>query len=375
MRRLLVPFVTLLLLAPALARAGTDDDSADDTPAPPSTSKDGSKGGDDTDTFEDGDFSDVEGPGLDFRDDEVQGAVKPRGPGEDNADLYRKQQQKVKDVTAVEEAFAWEGYLKRYPQSLFKDRIQSRMDDLEAETYRERVPGSDRGATLEDAAQRELNFAQPIQFASVDPRSRVRAGVELGIPNWFAPRFDFEYAVKRELSVHGGISRELTNSALNAGAKYALVKSARTGTVVTGGADVRLYTSPSFLGLHPWVGAGQRFDVLGGLDVQGSLGVDAEVRDTFALRYEANAGAALQASPIVSAFVETSTDTKYLKNDAVDPFRFMVASFGMKFQAVKPKNAEGDGRLDVHLAANIPYAYKYWGFYEGAVTIGADWYL
>ena len=70
---------------PALARAGTDDDSADDTPAPPSTSKDGSKGGDDTDTFEDGDFSDVEGPGLDFRDDEVQGAVKPRGPGEDRA--------------------------------------------------------------------------------------------------------------------------------------------------------------------------------------------------------------------------------------------------------------------------------------------------
>ena len=375
MRRLLVPFVSLLLLAPALARAGTDDDSTDDTPAPPSTSKDGSKGGDDTDTFEDGDFSDVEGPGLDFRDEEVQGAVKPRSPGEDNADLYRKQQQKVKDVTAVEEAFAWEGYLKRYPQSLFKDRIQSRMDDLEAETYRERVPGSDRGATLEDAAQRELNFAQPIQFASVDPRSRVRAGVELGIPNWFAPRFDFEYAVKRDLSVHGGLSRELTNSALNAGAKYALVKSARTGTLVTGGADVRLYTSPSFLGLHPWVGVGQRFDVLGGLDVQGSLGVDAEVREAFALRYEANAGAALQASPIVSAFVVTSTDTKYLKNDAVDPFRFMVASFGMKFQAVKPKNAEGDGRLDVHLAANIPYAYKYWGFYEGAVTIGADWYL
>jgi hypothetical protein len=372
MRRLLVPLLTVLLLAPGLAHAG-DDDADEDAPAPAPAPKSGGDEGDDT--FEDGDFSDVEGPGLDFRDEDVQEAVKPRGPGEDNADIYRKQQQKVKDMTAVEEAFAWEAYLKKYPKSLFKDRIQNRMDDLEAETYRERVPGSDKGATLEDAAQRELNFARPLQFAAVDPRSHVRAGVELGIPNWFAPRFDFEYAVKRNLSVHAGLSRELTNSALNAGAKYALVKSARTGTIVTGGADLRLYTSPSFVGVHPWVGAGQRFDVLGGLDVQGGVGLDAELRDPFGLRYEANLGASLQASPIVSAFAETSTDYKYLGNDSVDPFRFMVATFGMEFQAVKAKNAQGDGRLDVHLAANIPYHAKYWGFYEGAVTLGADWYL
>ena len=27
------------------------------------------------------------------------------------------------------------------------------------------------------------------------------------------------------------------------------------------------------------------------------------------------------------------------------------------------------------LGANIPYSARYWGFYRGSVTVGAEWYL
>jgi hypothetical protein len=180
------------------------------------------------------------------------------------------------------------------------------------------------------------------------------------------------------------------NFALVGGAKYALLKSARTGTIVTVGGDAKVYTSPAYLDLHPWAGVGQRFDVMQGLDVQAQVGLDLELRSPQALRYEAGLAAELRASDVVSAFVETSMDFKYLGGipyDSVNEagetvtmktgsgMRFAVATFGLKFQASKPRNDDGDGRLDVGLGANIPASSNYWGFYNGAVSIDGDWRL
>jgi hypothetical protein len=351
------------------------DDEEDDAPATKRIDEADSEGAedapDDLDFTDDGQEEDA-----DFRDDEVQESTRPRGPGEDSADIYRKAQEAVRDLAIDEELLAWEKYLEKYPKSLFRDRIEARTEELSAELFDERVPGSDKGSSsVRDGASRELNFANPIQFSPVDPRSRLSVGFEMGIPNWLAPRIDFEYALKREFSVHGGVRREMTNTAILAGGKYALLKSARTNTIVTGALDVKVYAGPSFVDLNPWIGVGQRFDVLDGLDVQAQFGVDAELRDPAGLRYNAGLAAELRAAEIVSAFAETSMTFKYLGNDDYGPFRFMVTTFGLRFRGAKERNADGDGRLDVGLGANLPYSINYWGFYRGAVSIDADYAL
>jgi len=366
--RLCLASLALLCFAPASAFAAGEDDDPEDL-----------------------DFSDAPaGKKLDLQDEEVQESVKPRGPGEDTAELYRAQQQKNRDLNAEDELLAWERYLEKYPKSLFRDRIDARMEDLSANLFRERVPGSDKGAVKKDAALSELNFSRPQQWASVDPRSRLTAGVELGIPDWFAPKLTYEHAFSRELSVTAGMQQDLVNYALLGGVKYAVLKSARTGTIVTAGTDFKLYTDPSFPDLHPWIGAGQRFPVLFGLDVQAQVGADLEIRSPFATRYEAGLAAELRASEVVSAFVETSMDVKYPGGvpysftgadgqtstmSTESGSRFVVATFGLRFQAAKPKNADGDGRIDVGLGANVPASANYWGFYNGAVSIDGDWKL
>jgi hypothetical protein len=301
--------------------------------------------------------------------------VKPRGPGEDNADIYRKAQDAAKDLSVDEELLAWERYLAKYPKSLFQERIETRTEELSALLFNERIDSGGTASGRQDAALRELNFANPIQFAPVDPRSRLSIGFEMGIPNWIAPRIDFEYGLMRQFSVHGGVSKEHTNTAIAVGAKYALLKSARTNTIVTGALDFKVYAAPAYPDINPWIGVGQRFDVLDGLDVQAQVGIDAELRDPAGLRYQAGLAAELRAAEIVSAFAETSMEFKYLGNDDFGSFRFMVATFGLRFRGAKERNADGDGRLDVALGANMPYSTNYWGFYRGAVSLDADYAL
>lgn len=312
---------------------------------------------------------------IDFKDDDLQEDVKPRGPGEDTALLYRDAQQKNAKMTPEEELLAWERYLQKYPKSLFKDRIDSRMEDLSALLFGERVPGSDKGARMADAALRELNFAIPLHWSPIDTRSRITGGVEVGIPNWASGHIDFEWAFLRELSAHVGVKREYTNFAFTPGAKYAFIKSARTGTVLTGGLDLRIYAGPAFVGVRPNVGFGQRFKVMDGLDVQATLAVDPEFRDPFGMRYFAGLGAQLHPNETVSVFLESSMNMKHLGSEEVEPFRFMITTFGLKFTAAKPKNQDGDRQVDLGIGANIPYSVNYWGFYRGAVTIDGSYNL
>lgn len=361
--------------APVKVDEGAFKDDEEENAPKPARLDEGDKGEEGEDPEDDLDFEDKEDDDIDFRDEDTQESIKERGPGEDTAELYRDAQKKAKEMGPEEELLLWERYLEKYPNSLFKDRIEKHTEELSAALFGERVAGSDRGARAKDAALRELNFAIPLQYGSIDPRTHLSAGVEVGIPNWFAPRLDFEYAFRRDFSAHVGIKQEIKNVAVVLGPKYALIKSARTGTMLTGLLDVKVFTSPAYVSLHPGIGFGQRFDVLGGLDVQAQIGIDTELRDPVGLRYFYGAGAQLQASERVAAFFETTGNMKYLGNDDFEPFRFNVLSFGLKFNAAPGRDENGAGRLDVGLAANFPYTYRYWGFYQGAVTIMADWYL
>lgn len=329
------------------------------------------------------DFNDEdEGDEIKFEDEEEEGQVTvgERQPGEDTAQIYRDQQKKVMDMTPDEEQLAWEKYLNKYPKSLFRDRIEERMEALSVAMFNERVPGSDRGSREIDAALRELNFAQPEKFASVDTRSHAAIGFELGLPNWFSLVGDFEYAFYRQASLHVGLSGKVNGPVLHAGAKYALIKSSRTGTILTPGIDLDILTVGGAdavpLMPYPKLAFGQRIDLLDGLDIQAQIGARLDLRSGFDPIYSAGLSIELRPSEVVTAFVETTGDIKYLGADDVEqPFKFFVATFGLRFRAKKPTNTQGDGRIDVGLAASAPYAYSYWADYNGAANIAGDFYL
>lgn len=326
---------------------------------------------------------------LDFGDDEneeddlkftdgedAQESVKPRQPGEDTAKLYRDTQKKCKDMTPDEEALVWEEYLKKYPKSLFRDRIDERMDELGALMFGERIPGSDKGARGVDAADRELNFAVPFSLATVDPRSRISVGVQWGFPSWFGGKVDAEYAFTRQFSAHALLGLDFAGPILQPGAKYAIIKSSRTGTILTGGLDVKLNLSPTFVAFRPSILFGQRFRVAKGLDIGAQIAADIETREDSDIRWNAGLHAELRPNDIISLFWEWSWDAKYISHpDVDDSFRFFTTTFGLKFNAMKARNEQGGGKLDVGVGAVFPYATNYWGFYAGGVDIMADYYL
>ncbi len=218
-----------------------------------------------------------EGDELKFEDDldlNSGDTVKPRGEGEDTAEIYREYLEEVGRFGADEEALAWEKYLKKYPNSIFRSRIETRLEELSEEMYSSYLEDDVERTT--DGGKRELNFAIPMVLENIDPRSKLRAGFAWGIPNYLNLAVDMEYAILRELSVHGGIRNQYTGFHFNGGAKYAIVKSARTNLIVTALADVRLNFNPTFPSFVPRAAVGKRFRFgdTTYLDLQGQFGSD-----------------------------------------------------------------------------------------------------
>jgi hypothetical protein len=101
-----------------------------------------------------------------------------------------------------------------------------------------------------------------------------------------------------------------------------------------------------------------------------------DFRSGFEPIYPAGLIIELRPNEIVSAFVETSMDIRYLSSDEInESFKYFVGTFGIRFRAKKPTNDDGDGKITAGLAATAPYAYSYLGYYRGAATIFGDIYL
>jgi len=349
-------------------------DPSDDEPAPTRLDEADSEDNSDPDAKADDDFSDDNGgDDLDFRDDSEQETVKAREPGEDTAQLYRDFQKKVSEMNTDEEQIKWEQYLEKYPKSLFRDRIETRMDELSNEMFGERVPGSE-GTSAKDAAKREINFANGWRLMGVDPQTKISAGFEMGIPNWFGLHGDFEYQVMRQMSAHAGVNHGLGGWEISAGAKYAIVKSARTKSILTAALDVGLNTEPRNLypTVAPTIAFGQRFDVLEGLDVAVQMSVVPEFHVPFNLRYTGGLTAELRANEIVYAFTETQFNFRKVENSL---FQFNTVSFGLRFVPKKKNNDSGGGRAVVGIGANVPYLHDYWSLYQGAINADLNYYL
>ncbi|MFT4975293.1 MAG: hypothetical protein ACI8S6_001180 [Myxococcota bacterium] len=323
---------------------------------------------DDSDNFEDDD---------DFFDEEEE--LRPREEGEDTADIYRAHVDEVRGLPADEESLAWERYLRKYPNTSFGSRIDERLTVLEREMFGGGIEGPGSASSL-DAGRAELHFAQPVSLENIDPITKLRLGFEIGLPDYTNFIADFEYQIFRELSVHAGIRNRFSpGNSFELGARYALIKSARTKTLLTVIGDVRSGTVPFYPALRPQLAFGQQLtfgeisldvQVQGGTDmtfIQGSGG-----EAVFEPRLVGGANVTLIPNDRVRVFAETSTYMKDLGFEG-GAFSFNQLTFGLKIMG-RDKTTD-DLKFEIGAAANAPYLARYWGYHLGAVSADMNYYL
>jgi hypothetical protein len=314
------------------------------------------------------------GEGIDLDDEfELDQQKTLVGPGQDTARIYREQVDSMNNISADEEALAWERYLKKYPNSAFKDRIQDRMDELSESLYDDRIEGGP-GARFTDAGKAEIKLAQPQLLQSIDPRNQLHVGFEMGLPNYIGFALDGEYQLTREWSVGGGIRSRYTGVNIEAGTHYALIKSARTNFILTGLGDIHLNVNPLHLGVRPQIGVGKRFTTNSELfiDAQAQAGSDILfVGGTVSPRLVGGANITVAPTKTVRFFFETSTYMKDMFWEEGNTFRFNVVTFGLKF--ITRKGAETD-QFETGVGASAPYTTNYWAHHFGAITADTHFY-
>ena len=352
-----------------------DDESEDDRTSAPEADPDGDSLDDDPDDDEwlPPEDTDEGGEELQFDDEfEDSDSVKPRGPGEDTAEVYREALDDYSRLSADEEALAWERYLRKYPNSIFKSQVQSRLDDLSSELYEDAMFGEGGGRVM-DAAKRELHFAQPMLLESIDPRSKLRAGFEWGYLDWVNLMVDYEHAFTREFSGHVGVRQRFTGYTLEAGPKYSLIKSTRLGLLVTALGDFRANFNPGFAAFRPQLGVGKRFR-LGDMHLDTNLqgGYDLVFFNGLSPRLVGGANVSLAASDNLRIYIESSTYMKGMGNEDIGSFRFNQLTFGMKFLEKKSKSKD---KYEAGFGASAPYSVNYWRYHYGAVAGDINVYL
>lgn len=316
---------------------------------------------------------------LNFEDDEFgeDADVKARGPGEDTARIYRDQLEEVEEMGPDEEALAWEKYLKKWPNSVFRTRIEARVDDLASDMYDERIDDNSI-ARVGDAGKAELQFGVPMILEPIDPRTKLRAGFEWGFPSYINFIADYERQLWREFSVHGGLRHRYSGWSLETGPRWALVKSARTGTLVTLLPDLHLNLDPMHVGFRPQVAFGKRFGGTTTFDVQVQGGTDlafpkaSDGTTATEVRYIGGGSLTVAPSATVKAFIETQFYMKDPGTSEIGLFRFNTVSFGIKFVNRKGKDTE---RLETGVGATAPYTANYWGYHFGSVAGDVNFFL
>lgn len=314
-------------------------------------------------------------PELDFEDE-------PEGEGEDlleedpnaddpvsgdTAEVYRRTLSTTVGMDVDDEMQVWEQYLQTFPNSAFRPQIEARVKILEDKLYNAARPENDKPKV--DAKDQQLAFSQALLLESINPRRRIHVLLEWGLPDWANLAAGYEHAFGKRFSVLGQFRRRFTGPSLEAGVRYALVKSQRTKTLLTAMMDVHLNLAPAFIGFRPQLGFGKAF---GPLEIQAQAGVDISPRAEIDIRGIGGLHINYRAAEAVALFAESSVLIKN-KSGAAGPFRFNQIAFGMRFfplrKAKKPDNAE------INIGAAIPYTSAYWRYHFGAVVGQANFYL
>ncbi len=307
----------------------------------------------------------------DFSEFEDEDPIVPiDAEGMDTGEIYKAKQREVEGLSAEDESIAWERYLRTYPNSQFRSRIEARMDRLRDDMYSGTI---DSGAEVEQAGLAEIRFAQPMTLENIDPRKKLRAGVEFGLPGYIAPVLDFEWAFMRNFSAHAGLRGRYGGVSFEPGARYALVKSARSNFLLTAIGDLRVNLNPAFFGFRPQLAAGKRFE-FGDIDVDAQLqgGTELVSMGVFSPRVVGGANISVAPNETVRFYFETSTYMKDLGWDQGGSFRFNVISFGLRFlergKGINSKYEAGAGAI-------APYSSQYWSFHSGALALDFNYYL
>jgi len=257
------------------------------------------------------------GDGLDLG--EEYDDVSIRGEGEDDADIYRKFKSELERLGPAEEAIEWRGYLDEYPKSIFRPAIEDRIDKLEAELYDERI--EDRYRNEGGDGTSEIKLTQPLSLENIDPRTKFRAGFQMGLPSYFNLLLDYEHQLQRELSVHGGLKQSYLGWAFEPGVKYAFVKSARLQMLATANFDMVLGTN---LAARPTLGWGKRFELPQNmtLDLMTQIGSEMVFSPTFDPRLQGGLQIVVAPTETVRFFLETQAYMKDFAWDDGDAFAF-----------------------------------------------------
>jgi hypothetical protein len=384
---MLATLILAVLVGPARAQEDDDLDDLDDeielgdapapkpAPAEPAEPDSPPVDGDDEDEGLD-DFRDPDA------DDDLLGDEPVNPDSGDSEAVFRAAQTRLQKLEADEELAGWEAYLEQYPNSAYRKRIETRMEELTDAIYENGAGPTGGTGPRVDALDAEIGFAQPMQLENIDPRSRIQIGFEWGLPSYVNLIGDVEYQLARTFSIHGGVRRRYLGWNVEAGARWALVKSTRTDTIVSLLADVRMNTIPAYPGLRPQLAIGKRF---GKVDAQIQGGVDFGYRtwltadgvtaaSGFHPTIVGGANVFYAASERVGAFLETSTYMRHLSEDGAfegGMFRFNVVSFGLKFfPGNKPERNQ-----EVNFGATVPYTVQYWQFHSGSVMGQYNYYL
>jgi hypothetical protein len=288
--------------------------------------------------------------------------------GQDNSKIYREAVEEFSELAADEEMLAWDRYLQEYPNTLYRQRIERRLDDLEEMLYLERRADDEEDRL--DADQRDVPISHALLLQNINPTTRVQTGFEWGLPDYINLMLDYEHGITREFSVHGGLRNRFQTWNIEFGARYALIKSSRTKTLLTGIMDFRFATDPAYLALRPQVAFGK---MIGPVDLQAQVGVDWELRANADLRIIGGANATFRIDERVAVFLETDVNAKGLTWDRGNTFRFPVASFGLKLYPSIP--GQPDGFMEVNLGASVPYATNYYRWHDGSIMGQLNIYL
>jgi hypothetical protein len=368
--------ITLLAVFASRASAGEDDDDLDldddiDLPAPspspapvpaaPAPPPPQPDDGDDEDggleVFRDADDTDLLGE-------------EPTGPTSgDTEQIFRATQTRLAELEPDEQILGWEAYLAKYPTTPYRTRIEKLLEDLNEQLYDVGIVGPDGPV---DANKQELTFAHPLQLENVNPRTRLNVGFEYGLPSYANLALDYEHALARKFSVHGGVKQRYLGFNAEAGVRYALVKSPRTQTLVTAMLDVRVNVNPAYPGFRPQLAVAKRF---GKLDAMLIGGADLVLSGGLKPNLQAGGMMYYAASDRVGMFLEGNAYFRSLPAEGVfdgGTAMFDVATFGLKFFPGK-EGAKQD--KEINIGATVPVATQYWQFHYGSIMAQFNYYL
>ena len=361
-----IPVTLLFLLSAPAALAGEDDflqGFDEDLPAETEDDEDLPEAPSDDDEIP----FDFETPdpeeGEDLLDDE-----EPEPTASDSAAIYRETLERVAGLSPEEEVRVWGRYLERYPDTAFRSRIEDRSEELMESLFARRI-GAEEGPV--DADRQEIPFSQGLLLENINPRTRLQAGFEFGLPTWLNLFVGYEYALLRNFSIHGAVRNRYTGYNVEAGVRYALIKDPRTQTLLTAIGDVHFNVNPAFLGLRPQLAAGKIFGER--LHAQVQLGADLEARRFAGVRLIGGANVTWLPSDNVAIFAETSMNMKNLTWRDGGAFRFNVFSFGLKFFP-QLGGDRGQQDLEMNVGASAPYTSNYWMYHFGSIMGQVNYY-